>query len=188
METETEIRHVNREPYEGYVLPLLFGELGPPAPLPVCGPLRLWVVCDNACPADVNEQPYNWWACVWAANENDAAYIAAAHYHGNGPVNEHTAKEFLPYVKEPVWKREFLDEIVNDYCPGYPCIERRAKIQRLAGWRWKGEHECDSCGLAANDIAEHRVCDDCRLCGECWAEDTENRQQCEEWGKCERVR
>ena len=101
------------------------------------------------------------WLAVAAESEDHAMVLAAAFYSGEAPRDEWDYKKAFAIRKVDVlhWPERLR--------PQYPQLITNRESLRLMGWRYEGESECDSCGLAAMGIESYKICDDCDCCADC---------------------
>ena len=78
------------------------------------------------------------------------------------------------YMDLRVNRKKEYDKLL-DKSKTEPYLVSDPKTLRQMGWSMEGERQCDSCGLAAMDMAEFAVCDSCGSCPECGFDD-----ECEE--------
>lgn len=126
--------------------------------------MRLWNVHDD--PENNLQAEEREWALVWADNERDAKLLAAAIYRGETYWLDASFEK--AFVAQQV--TSLSDDVLAQWKPKFPRIERRQILHRLCGWSEEGEQTCDSCGLAALNMPQFAVCPECNLCAECGCE------------------
>jgi hypothetical protein len=107
---------------------------------------------------------------LWAPTESEAIGLYQSLY-----LNVTEASR-PPDVSELVVRR--IDPLPPEAVPpAEPGLEADPRVQRRLGWRIELERICYTCGLAAMDLPEFRVCPECWQCPECeHIDDCERRE------------
>ena len=120
--------------------------------------MNLYQIHDNA------RKTLDWeevtWMTIWARDPAEAIRVYQNRYI------QATEADQIPSVEEIVCR--VVDPLPPEArVPEVPGPEHNARVHRRMGWRIECERTCDTCGLAAMDLPEYRVCGECGQCPEC---------------------
>ena len=131
-------------------------------------PLPVFVVDDD--PRQDCYPDERWWSAIAAETPAQAVAIACSIYDGGAPIHEIDWREAF-HVRKPI------DTAKWDDPPTHPQKIRCTSQLRDCGISEDGETYCDCCGLAANGMPQHAVCEDCSICLTCGGCECEQESQ-----------
>ena len=100
-----------------------------------------------------------WWCPIWAKDEATAIAFAA---------------EICPH-DEPELRAKLTCVPAEKWITGTKTREeRRDVVMREAGYRSESDEQCVGCERYSLDHAEWSVCEECELCRECAAEESDH--------------